>query len=360
MNPASGYKYVSNTCGGTVSGNTMTISNVTANKTCTVTFGEPPLLVDKILSDNTVQSDSGIDFSQKSSDTNGKGLYYTSTNTENNQRTYYFRGAVTNNYVRFAGYYWKIVRINEDGSIRIIYNGTSGTGTGEDTVIGTSAFNTNYDDNAYEGYMYGTARSSTYEAAHANTNNSTIKTVIDNWYNSNLSSYSSYLSDAGFCNDRSIYSGPGYNEEYDEGETFYGAYNRLDNNKTPQFACPNASNDLFTTSTSSKGNKALTNPIGLITADEVWYAGATTSSNNTYYLYTGADYWTMTPWIFEGLDADVWYVYDDGQLSQTNVNYQIGGVRPVINIKSTVRLSSTIPSGCSSQNGTASCPYVIG
>lgn len=72
-------------------------------------------LVRKILNDNTAQSDSSINFKAVSSDTNGKGLYYTSTNTEGNKKTYYFRGAVTNNYVSFAGQTWRIVRINEDG-----------------------------------------------------------------------------------------------------------------------------------------------------------------------------------------------------------------------------------------------------
>ena len=113
-----------------------------------------------ILKDNTAQPDTNIDFSQISSDTNGKGLYYTSTNTEDNKTTYYFRGAVENNYVSFANNTWRIVRINEDGSVRLI----------KQDVIGTSVFNTNYDDAAYVGYMYGTAGSSTYEATNRNTN----------------------------------------------------------------------------------------------------------------------------------------------------------------------------------------------
>ena len=103
--------------------------------------------------------------------------------------SYYFRGAVTNNYVKFAGFYWRIVRVNGDGSIRLIYDGTSAHANGEsseDRQIGTSTFNDRNSDNAYIGYMYGQIGASTYEETHANINSSTIKTVVDNWYKVNI------------------------------------------------------------------------------------------------------------------------------------------------------------------------------
>ena len=111
------------------------------------------VLAKRILEDNIAQSDSNIDFSQVSSDSNGKGLYFTNKNTEDNKVTYYFRGAVDNNYVYFAGYYWRIIRINEDGSIRMIYQGESADATGEDATIGSSQFNEESDDNAYVGFF---------------------------------------------------------------------------------------------------------------------------------------------------------------------------------------------------------------
>ena len=92
--------------------------------------------------------------------------------------SYYFRGNVTNNYVKFAGYYWRILRINGNGSIRILYDGTVAHQNGESSIdrqIGESAFNENDNDNAYVGYMYGTPGSSTYEDTHANINDSTLK-----------------------------------------------------------------------------------------------------------------------------------------------------------------------------------------
>ena len=93
--------------------------------------------------------------------------------------SYYYRGNVTNNYVKFAGYYWRIVRINGDGTVRVIYDGTSAHANGEnsaDRQIGMNAFNSNKNDNAYVGYMYGKTGASTYADTHANTNDSTIKT----------------------------------------------------------------------------------------------------------------------------------------------------------------------------------------
>ena len=295
----------------------------------------PPTLAKKILSDNTAQPDTNIDFSQISSDTNGKGLYYTSTNTEDNKTTYYFRGAVENNYVSFANNIWRIVRINEDGSIRLI----------KQDLIGYSAFNTNSSDAAYVGYMYGTAGSTTYEATHANTNSSDVKTAIDTWYSANLSTYSSYLADAGFCGDRSLSSGTGIGTT----DTNYGAYDRLFTKISPQFKCPQT-NDLYTTATSANGNKALTYPIGLITVDEVAYAGGVYGEiNNNYYLLNNEFFLTMSPFRSDS-DASVWVVDPDGYLDDVYVSHG-RGVRPVINLKSTAMVSIG--------TGTSSNPYVI-
>ena len=108
---------------------------------------------------------------------------------DNYGTSYYYRGNVSNNYVYFAGFYWRIVRINGDSSVRIIYDGTTAHENGEasnDRIIGTSAFNEKNDDNAYVGYMYGTLNSSTYEETHANINDSTIKKYVDSWYENNI------------------------------------------------------------------------------------------------------------------------------------------------------------------------------
>ncbi len=389
------------------------------------------LLVKEILANNTPQPDTNIDFSQISSDTNGKGLYYTSTNTEDNKTTYYFRGAVENNYVKLRNapvstctykgekltyynkeddnYYdkditelqclstnvcafydedgtfvngvvgydseesckndwkgtllnekatyetidelWRIVRINEDGSVRLI----------RQEIIEKSAFNEEYEDNAYVGYMYGTPGSTTYAATHANINSSTIKTMLDTWYQNNLTNYSSIIADAGSCGDRSVApSGSTYNGwdtalGYGTNNTIYGPSSRLIPNYgssgiNPQFKCPQ-SNDLYTTATSTKGNKALTYPIGLITADEVAYAGGVhpTTANTDYYLTNRDFFWTMSPFYFTG-SSEVGIVFRDGLMEGHSVD-RGWGVRPVINLKSTVEITSG--------DGTSSNPYVI-
>ena len=294
-------------------------------------------LVTKILSNNTTIADTNIDFSKISSNTNGTGLYYTSTNTEDNKTTYYFRGAVENNYVSFAGFTWRIVRINEDGSVRLI----------KQDSIGVSVFNNFSNDNAYVGYMYGTAGATTYEATHINTNSSAIKSYLDIWYQNNLVDYSSYLADSGFCGDRSIDSEAlGYGTT----STSYGSHNRLMSKYIPQFKCPQE-NDLYTTSSATKGNKALTYPIGLITADEVAYAGALYSRNNDeFYLKNNEGFWTMTPDNYSGA-AFVWAVGISGITGQSGANSGSFNARPVINLKSTV----TVLSG----DGTKTNPYLV-
>ena len=257
------------------------------------------------------------------------GTIYKSANSsqyDDDGEVYYFAGNPTDNWVRFAGFYWRIIRINGDGSIRLIYQGTSANTTGTGTQIQTNTFSINsstYNNNAYVGYMYTTGQ------VHGTGTNSGIKTVLDTWQDNNLASSASYLDgNAGFCNDRTPYSGSGTGTT----TTYYAAYNRLNTNKAPTFKCSNSS-DLFTTSGSSDGNKALTKPIGLITADEVAFAGGVYgTTNQSYYLYTGQYYWTMSPYRFYSGSARVFYVDSPGYL---NVNwvYSTGGVRPVINLK---------------------------
>lgn len=298
--------------------------------------------VKKILEDNTINQTTP-DFSQVA--TTNEGMF---ADFDNEGVTTYFRGAVTNNYVKFANFWWRIIRVNGNGSVRLIYDGTTAHANGEsstDRHIGTSAFNTNNNDNAYVGYMYGTPGSTTYEATHANVNNSAVKTTLDNWYESNLSNYSDYIdTEAGFWGDRTPYSGSGTGTT----RTYYAADNRLFTNKTPSFECANNS-DLYTTTGSEDGNKALQYPIGLITADEVMYAGGTTSSNNSYYLYTGQHYWTMSPYYFNGRYALVCIMYSIGALNNLGVDFTFG-VRPVINLRGDLSVTGT---------GTSTDPYEV-
>lgn len=358
-----------------------------------------------ILSDNTAYSDASINFAQGASSTNGQGLYYTTTNTLNNQRTYYFRGNVTNNFVKFANYYWRVIRINENGSIRMIYAGTSATSTTDDS-IGNSAYNTVAEDNSMVGYMYGFFNAPAYDeigdtviypypycvdsegdftwadaldelsiqqcqengnwveepdAYYDNMFDSAIKKVIDTWFDRNLSTYELQLDgDAGFCNDRSG-TGSGFRKE----ATNYAFLGRMSPTMVatpkPHFSCLNSSRDLFTSTAGGIGNGELIHPIGLVTADEMVAAGGVYNGISTsYWLY--GNHWTMTPGMF--LEGTV----GPGVMATLNVANDILGeesvwnsrpVRPVINLLATTTLSSTMPSGCTSMTGTASCPYVV-
>lgn len=304
-----------------------------------------------------VTSSTGIDFSQISSDTNGKGLYILHGTENNTYPIYYYRGDVEDNNVKFANFCWKIVRTTETGGTKLIYNGTPDESgnctntTGGATNIGRSAFNSQTDDNAYVGYMYGTPGSSTYEETHANIHDSTIKEIIDTWYQNNLLSYTSYLEDTVWCNDRSVvqssdFSGTGVGKEL----TMYGARDRLLANKGPSLMCVNE-NDRFTVS-SENGNGALTYPIALLTADEIAYAGAINGSDNiSYYLYNQDYWWSLSARAFDGVYSGVFYVYSTGDLFYNGLVNAPNGVRPAISLKA----GTTAISG----DGTASNPYVI-
>ena len=270
--------------------------------------------------------------------------------------SYYYRGNVTNNYVLFADKYWRIVRINGDGTVRVIYDGTSAHANGEsstDKQIGESAFNGSYNynanDNAYVGYMYGQTGASTYAETHANTNNSTIKTYLDTWYENNIKGTTNeqYIADNIFCNDRSIVSnnsgtGAGTSETY---YRWYYFANNSNNNKM-MLTCPQK-NDAFTVNDTSNGNGALTYGVGLVTTDEVVLAGGWNSYNPNYYLYSGQDYWTMSPYSFYNGHAFERFVNSGSSAGGIQV-YCDFGARPVFNLKSEVLLQGT---------GTASDPY---
>ena len=289
------------------------------------------------------------DFTKTSIDDGTNGIY---SAKDDLGTSYYFRGNVTNNYVKFANKYWRIIRINGDGTIRMIYAGTNAHVNGyndssaNDMSIGSSTFNSSTNDNTYVGYMYGTEGGATYANTHSNTTNSTIKTTLDSWYDTNIvnTGNEKYIADAIYCNDRSVSSGTGIGTT----ETYYAAETRR-NNEQPTLKCAN-DNDKFTKSTTI-GNGKLTKMIGLITSDEVMYAGGTvSSSNNEYYLYSGKYYWTMTPYSYAFGLTFVGFVYIDGGLSDNNVTNP-NAVRPVVSLK-----SDAISGG----SGTAASPFLVG
>ena len=285
-------------------------------------------------------------------DKSDKGLYQ---GTDDYGTTYYYRGNVKNNNVYFAGYYWQIVRINGDGSIRLIYNGSTKNATGVKQSINnrTYQFNSKYNATAYVGYMYGDPDADTFDEVHANTNSSSIKNNIDTWYKTNIvdKGYGNYISNAvGFCGDRTIYSENGINITQN---SYFGTYGRYVQN-TAQFTCPNIERDLYTTTDSSIGNKALTYPVGLITYDELIFAGMDGNHiNKLSWIYSVQNYWTMSPSNFSATNklSIEWGVSNNGYINHWwNVGDGVG-VRTVINLKPDVKITGG--------TGTANDPFIV-
>ena len=311
----------------------------------------------QIMGDN-ITSLTRTDFDTTFTETNTGTLYKATESIAGNtpKDVYYFAGDAKNNWVKFGGFYWRIIRTNYDGSIRLLYSGTSHNTT--EGYIGKSAFNSTYNDPMYVGYMYGTTGS--LESNRLNTNDSTIKTYIDKWYNKNLSSYSKYIStEAVYCNDRTEQTAGTYSKS----STFYYApRGRLVTNKTPTYNCTNIKDAFSGINSEAK----LTYPIGLMTADEVSFAGGVydTKAETWYYKNSAGEsitgdtwWWLLSPDDWTGSGSIVWYVHGSwqswtpGLLIGILVDRDSGGARPAISLKSCIKYSTG--------NGTSETPYEI-
>ncbi len=360
VTPNSGYilELESHTCGGTLSESIYTINNITSSKSCSITFKSTPTLYAKLLADNPTRNTRDTYNAVFTTDTTGTLFTATEKNVHNTTDTtvYYYAGNTTNNWVKFAGFYWRIIRTNADGSVRMLYSGTA-TNTTSGMINKLTAFNSNRDDPMYVGYMYGT--SGDLPSNRTNTNNSTIKTTIDNWYASNMTFYTKYLSTtAVYCNDRNLRSG----DTYSTGSLFhYAPYARVYSSYAPTYDCTETTDAFSGSNTSAK----LTYPIALMTADEIMRAGGTggeglTSPYAWYYLnsangsITGSDYWwVLSPYRWFATWANVLRVSGSsghGILGGDGVAYRYG-VRPAVSLKSCVKTSGG--------DGSASTPYTI-
>ena len=287
--------------------------------------------------------------------------------------SYYFRGAVTNNYVEFANKCWRIVRVSGDGSVKLILHNdnTAGVANPCDAANNNasaafarysgetykSVFNEKGDDNAYVGFKYGTPGSSTYEDTHANINNSTILTNLETWYTNNLKTYADTIADTVWCNDKTNVTDTTYNPwsygenatglGYAKNITFYGATQRL----------VSSSNNAGGTGPSLKCNGELSKinlKVGLITADELAYAGYAAYLQNlaTYLQENATDtyWWSLSPHAFNNGYTLGWYAGgSDGSFGGGGV-VDIFGVRPSISLKSMTNVTG---------EGTSDKPYKV-
>ena len=354
----------------------------------------------KILSDNTLTSDSSIDFTKISSPTNGQGLYR--DDKYGDSENYYFRGGsfcaytdyLSENYngtkctaaggtwdgttykcnldlskttceskgftwyelknnVKFGDYYWKIIRIDDNGDVRLLYNGNATNARGTNAQVGTSQYSNRNKDNTYVGYMQAsTLVTTSKKQAASNEINSDIKTYNENWYTntSNLSTLASMISsNAGYCNDRMT------TQTKDGGigskTTTYDSAYRLRNLHKPTYKCTNESNDLFTLSSNIYGNKKLSAPVGLITADELAYAGSVYNNFNfQVYTHSGYMYWTLSPASFSGGQSSPSFLNGASNF-YSNASTSYFGARSVVSLNSAALVSTG--------SGTLADPYII-
>ncbi|MCI7553914.1 MAG: hypothetical protein MST00_00500 [Tenericutes bacterium] len=330
------------------------------------------------------------------------------TSTEDDYGTsYYFRGAVTNNFVEYANMCWRIVRVTGDGSIKLVlynYNGLTSTNntrssstpcnvTGNDLAFARyegdtykSAFNSSYNDNAYVGFMFGAANASSYAAAHVNTNPSTILTNLNKWYTNVLSKQTGFsdnkLADTIWCNDKSVVTDATFNPNslyletnfgYARNSNYYSATKRLQSTSGsaggtgPSLICPNDNNggklSKYTVSDTEYGNGALSGyaKVGLLTADEIAFAGGAYSSgafstgNTTYYINgntNSSDWWALSPSYFSSRVYDLYVSGDLNNLGNLGDSFAGGnwGMRPSLSLVASTKVTGA---------GTATNPYKV-
>ena len=332
---------------------------------------EPVTLLSQILKDNPTRS-------TRSNDNNGTndfatpltttttGTLFTSTEsvtgiTDSPKEVYYYAGNTTKNWVKFGGFYWRIIRTNHDGSIRLLYVGTS-TDT-SDGNIGKSNFNPKNNSPKYSGYMYG--EDTSLDTIRNNTTDSTIKTFVDTWYKNNLTNYTKYLStSAVYCNDRSEGTGQVYDYASNPSLRFnFASYYRMDSDTdgavaNPSYNCSDIRDAFSVDNTSAK----LEYPIALMTVDEMAFAGGVTYQamstpyawfvSNSVGTQVSGYWWSLSPFAWVGgSNVGIWgWTTGYRYMSAPTPNYSYN-VRPVISLKSCVQWTSG--------DGTVSNPYII-
>ena len=395
------------------------------NKTvyCYLYFDKDNSVYAKVLDD--FSNNNGV---QKTTDENGKDVYY-------------YAGNVTNNNLLFNNYCWKMVRTTETDGVKLLYNGlysdsTKCNNTGTSVYIDSNktAFNTNYNSPAYVGYMYGTVyawtsklassfgtyyygsdvtwNGTTYTLSDAesgaiadmysklstkhytclstssscstvyyihymrsatdtayymtltngkkiedaldemlnyNTTNSNIKTVIDNWYSTNMTNATEYLENAIYCNNRNISNLGGWNPNGGSLTTTlqFNDYKSSNYRLTCQDKEDQFTLKVDSGGTLSYGNNMLDYPVGLLTNKEASLAFGDTMIN---YLNNNTAYWLLSPNNFDTGNDKV-SIVGNGNL-RTNGVGNGSGVRPAVSLLTKVKLSGE-------GNGTVESPYIL-
>ena len=301
-------------------------------------------LAGELFAQNEVQTEIP-DFSLALPDSDGvdhwKGLF---VSEDDDGPSFYFRGAVENNNVKFADMYYKIIRVNGDGSVRLMLNRGINNNTQFNEILADKYVGYTYDND--HNCIKESPCESNYSVADSsfienykndNTRDSNIKKILETWYKDALTGYDDKIALTTFCNDTTITS-----------SNIYSAYTRTSINHEPSLKCPNTSFDYG-------GVYKL--KIGLITADElnmagIGYSGVHQASQNNY-LYPNSDMrqpFTMSPW-----KGNQVFCITKGSLDSHNLNSYYGVV-PVINLNEDVKFSISNPE---LPPGTSDNPYII-
>ncbi len=375
----------------------LTLNNLTQSGTeCYLYFMKPlsTKTLEKLGDFNIVESPES--FNSSDSYDHGNMLYYTD---DNDGISYFYRGLAKNNWVKFGtnddetkDIWWRIIRINGNGTIRLIYQGMYDKGVNPDpenlgyvkgtqTLIASSQYNKS-NDSTYIGFYYG-SENGKYPDNHSNTTPSLVAEQLKIWYDGENwnDEYNQYIDlNTGFCNDRTIHPDAKtwfYNESTSgrgagNSTTVYGAYSRLyirdaayKENQMPSLLCginPNPKKndgsdeisitdyerDLYTPIGSKIGNGVLEVPIGLITIDEAIFAGTYLRSGVNCYLNNGQSFWTMSP-----MQTGSWariFQLDSGTVPTSEYATTSAGIRPVINLKADLTFTGS---------GTTEDPYIV-
>lgn len=227
-------------------------------------------------------------------------------------QTYYFRGSVDNNYVKMNNLMFRIVRINGDGSVRLVLDNT-------------------LEDNSY--YLRRINKTNEY-LNNMIFDNSDIKKVLDEWYNTNLLSVDNYIASSNFCYDNAFYL-------QNESEYFTNSYDRIYVSNAASLNCQEG---------------IYVGKVGLLSIDEVIYAGASKDgTNNSYYLYNPSilnNWWTMSSSKVNAQSNNVnnYLITSGGGIDLEGKLNSSYGIRPVISLDKSVKVSGM---------GTLENPYEI-
>lgn len=300
----------------------------------------------EILEDGYTETGDDVDYSN--SNASGGGIYSEVGN--NDGSVYYYRGIVNNNYFSFAGYTWRILRIDESSNVRLIMNTLLKNSSG--TVI-TEQFKTTYTASSLSGAktlvkLIVDPNSTSNNSPIYGSINDTSSTTLRGWYNNTIvgTNYEQYMVDTVFCQDST--GGYAVSSGTESSVFYFAPYQKVGQDTAlyePTFGCP--------------ASEQIVEKIGLLSVDEYVFAGGAYKKTNTSFFLNDSgisnNWWTLSPAYYDDSQnkVGVFYVASDGSTSDwpnTNTIINSYGIRPVITVNGNYEITG---------DGTESNPYTF-